>query len=133
MTNDQDIPFHSTCFACGAVNENGLHLIFKDGPGGTTCEVSIPDHFQSYDGMVHGGIIATLLDAAMIHCLQSNYGTSPKTCRLEVRYLHVIHPGEHVTVNARMAGKRGRLLLADAEVLCSGVCSARARGAFTSR
>jgi hypothetical protein len=39
--------------------------------------------------------------------------------------------GEIITVNARRAGKRGRMILADAELLCSGICYARAHGAFT--
>jgi uncharacterized protein (TIGR00369 family) len=125
--------FHSTCFACGSSNEHGLQLRFKRIPNGSTCTVSISSRFQSYEGVVHGGIVATLLDAAMVHSLQGHYEQDPLTCRLEIRYLHPVLSGELVTVNARRAGNRGRVLLADAELLSSDVCCARARGAFTLR
>jgi uncharacterized protein (TIGR00369 family) len=125
--------FHSTCFACGPSNGHGLQLKFNKGPNGSTSTVSIPPRFESYEGVVHGGVVATLLDAAMIHALQGHYGKDPLTCRLEIRFLRPVPPGELLTLNARRAGSRGRVLLADAELLCSGVCCARARGAFTLR
>lgn len=95
--------------------------------------MSISPRFQSYEGVVHGGIVATLLDAAMIHTLQGSCGKDPLTCRLEIRFLRAVPPGELLILNARRAGHRGRVLLADAELLCSDVCYARARGAFTLR
>ena len=125
--------FHSTCFACGPSNGHGLQLKFKRVPNGSTCTVSISPRFQSYEGVVHGGIVATLLDAAMIHTLQGSCGKDPLTCRLEIRFLRAVPPGELLILNARRAGHRGRVLLADAELLCSDVCYARARGAFTLR
>lgn len=131
MIDDNKALFHSTCFACGPGNKHGLHLEFKDGPNGCSCDVSIPPHFQSYEGVVHGGIVATMLDAAMVHSLREQCGDAPMTCRPEVRYLRAVPPGEIITVNARRAGKRGRMMLGDAELVCSGICYARAHGAFT--
>jgi len=131
MRDDKNAVFHSTCFACGAENENGLHLEFKDSPNGCSSDVSIPSHFQSYEGVVHGGIVATVLDAAMVHSLRGQCGDAPVTCRLEVRYLCIVPPGANLTVNARRKGKRGKISLVDAELLSSGTCFARARGAFT--
>ncbi len=133
MRDDKNAVFHSKCFACGTGNKHGLHMEFKDDPNGCSCNVSIPPHFQSYEGVVHGGIVATILDAAMVHSLREQCGDAPVTCRLEVRYLRALPPGEKITVNAHRKGKRGRIVLADAELLCSGVCYARARGAFTLR
>jgi uncharacterized protein (TIGR00369 family) len=130
MNHDKNAEFHSTCFACGAGNKLGLQLEFKDAPNGCSCDISIPPHFQSYEGVVHGGIVATMLDAAMVHSLRRQCGDAPVTCRLEVRYLRAVSPGEKITVKARRKGKRGRIVLADAELLCAGLCYARARGAF---
>jgi len=131
MIDHNNAAFHSTCFACGAGNKHGLHLEFKDDPKGCSCDVSIPPRFQGYEGVVHGGIVATMLDAAMVHSLRGQDGDAPVTCRLEVRYLRAVPPGKNITVNARRKGKRGRIVLADAELVYSGVCCARARGAFT--
>ena len=129
----KDGAFHPTCFACGSSNGHGLQMKFKRGQNGSTCTVSIAPRFQSYEGVVHGGIVATLLDAAMIHTLKGDRDKDPLTCRLEIRFLRAAPLREVMTVNARRAGNRGRVLLADAELLCSGVCYARARGAFILR
>jgi len=131
MASKKNKVFHSTCFACGRANSRGLNMKFESLENGSTCHVSIPKKFQSYDGVVHGGIVATMLDAAMVHTLQEKCGGNPLTCRLEVRYLRAVPPDEILTVNARATGKRGRVILADAELMCSDQCYARARGAFT--
>jgi uncharacterized protein (TIGR00369 family) len=125
--------FHPICFACGSSNGSGLRMRFRWGPEGSTCTVAISSRFQSYESVVHGGVIATLLDAAMVHALRGESGGEPLTCRLEVRYLRPVPCGESLTVVAKRAGHRGRVLLAEAELSTSGVCHARARGAFTLR
>jgi len=130
--NDSENPvFHETCFACGTENVHGLQMEFQDGPNGCTCDVTIPMHFQSYDGVVHGGIVATMLDAAMVHSLRGHDGHAPVTCRLEVRYLRPVSPGEILTVSARRKTTRGKIVWAEADIHCVGVSCARARGAFT--
>jgi uncharacterized protein (TIGR00369 family) len=123
--------FHSTCFACGASNDEGLQLKFQHTPDGSTCSVSVSPRYQSYEGHLHGGIVTTLLDAAMIHTVMGEGAKDPLTCRLEVRFLRPVPPGELLTVIAQRAGSIGRVRLARAEILYSGVCCARARGAFT--
>jgi len=131
MTNKKNKPFHMACFACGKGNNQGLSMKFESGQNGSTCHVAIPKKFQSYDGVVHGGIVATMLDAAMVHTLQEKCGGNPLTCRLEVRYLRAVPPGEILSVHARATGKRGRVILAEAEIVCENQCYARAHGAFT--
>jgi len=131
MTNKKDKQFHADCFACGSDNIQGLNMKFENGLDGSTCHVSIPKKFQSYEGTVHGGIVATILDAAMVHALRQNSGGNPFTCRLEVRYLRPVPLGKILTVNARATGKRGRVMLADAEIMYLNQCYARGHGAFT--
>jgi uncharacterized protein (TIGR00369 family) len=130
MPDTKETAFHSTCFACGTGNNHGLHIKFKDEPNGSTGSVSIPSHFQSYEGVVHGGIVATMLDAAMVHALREQHGESPLTCRLEVRYLQAVPPGKRITIKARKIGKRRNIVLAHAELQCENICLASARGAF---
>lgn len=81
-------PNSKHCFVCGLSNPFGLHLRFFDAePGVVTSEVTLPEQFQGYPGMVHGGIIAAMLDeaAGRSHMV----GAQPRfmyTARLEVRY-----------------------------------------------
>ena len=59
-------PNSRNCFVCGLENEHGLHLRFYEtAVGEVTVETSVPDHFQGYPGIVHGGIVASLVDEAL--------------------------------------------------------------------
>lgn len=49
-----------SCFACS--NPNGLQLKFWRTQEGAVSRCSIPAGYCGFDGLVHGGIIATMLD-----------------------------------------------------------------------
>lgn len=51
--------------------------------------------------MLHGGMIASLLDSAMTHCLFMQ-GVEAVTAELKVRYLHPVPCGSQVTLHARL-------------------------------
>src|SRR5664280_1686427 len=53
------------CFACGDLNETGLRLLPHLYAGGCWVELAIPERFQGWEGVVHGGIISTILDEVM--------------------------------------------------------------------
>ncbi len=54
------------CFVCGRENPFGLHMVFTmDRPGHVFSDFSVDKQFQGYPGIVHGGILASLLDEAM--------------------------------------------------------------------
>ncbi|MFX1380676.1 MAG: PaaI family thioesterase [Promethearchaeota archaeon] len=50
------------CFGCSPRNENGLKLKVLMSNQGCISYTSISENFCGFDGIVHGGIIATLLD-----------------------------------------------------------------------
>ena len=50
------------CFACGPQNANGLHMKVTKTADGVQARIRLPDWVQSYAHIVHGGIIATVLD-----------------------------------------------------------------------
>ena len=77
---------HPECLLCGKHNPIGLHLEFDEiSPGHVVAGVRVPSRFQGYRGTVHGGIIASLLDSAMVHCLLKA-GVPAVTGDLHVRY-----------------------------------------------
>jgi acyl-coenzyme A thioesterase PaaI-like protein len=57
-------PNSRMCFVCGLQNPIGLKLAFYEDPeaGRVQAEFVVPDEYQSYPGVVHGGIVATILD-----------------------------------------------------------------------
>ena len=83
-------PNSRMCFICGRQNPIGLHLDFYEDPetGQVRAEFTVPDEFQGYPGVVHGGIVAAILDevsgrAVMLHGSDEDLMA---TLRLTVRY-----------------------------------------------
>lgn len=76
------------CFVCGVENPFGLHLMFyEDEPGRVVAEIKVPAHFQGYPGVVHGGVIAAMLDEVSGRTMLR--GSPPRwmvTAKLDIRY-----------------------------------------------
>ena len=56
------------CFVCGKRNRDGLQLDFElIGEDRVRTEFTPPKRFQGWKDVVHGGIIATILDEIMVN------------------------------------------------------------------
>lgn len=100
---------NQSCFACGPLNPIGLKLTFAEDPPGTyiTHFTGRPEH-QGYDGIIHGGILSTLLDEIMARYLYAK-GMNAVTARLEVRYLKPTPVGVPLTIKGRILRQKGRI------------------------
>ncbi len=83
-------PNSRMCFVCGLENPVGLHLhIYETEPGVVESTYTAPDHFQGYPGVLHGGIVAALIDEI---AGRAHMGSDPQhprfmfTAKLEVKY-----------------------------------------------
>jgi len=56
---------------------------------------------QGYNGVLHGGVISSLLDAAMTHCL-FHRGIEAVTAELLVRYLRPVPLDADLELSARL-------------------------------
>ncbi|MCD6099735.1 MAG: PaaI family thioesterase, partial [Candidatus Marinimicrobia bacterium] len=81
-----EIRDNNKCFVCGSDNERGLKLSFKVGDGKANTEFISPPHLQGYDGILHGGIISTILDEVMVKAT----GEKVVTVELTVKFLKPI-------------------------------------------
>ncbi len=121
---------HSYCLMCGQDNPIGFHLDFKKNPQGLMkTRVSIPKTFQGYNGVVHGGILASLLDATMTRCLLDS-DILAMTGDFKVRYKHPVPVQREVEVRAAMVHKRKPLYEMKAELLLDGKVMAQATARF---
>jgi acyl-coenzyme A thioesterase PaaI-like protein len=91
---------HSRCFVCGAAHPRGLGMEFQ------VCDESrvvatfdCGDAFQGYEGILHGGIICSLLDGAMTNCLFA-YGTVTVTGELTVQFKQPVAASRPAVVKA---------------------------------
>jgi len=121
---------HPFCFVCGGSNPTGLALQFEPQPeGGVMASFVGHTALQGYPGRLHGGLIATLLDGAMTHCLFAR-GIAGVTAELQVRYLDAIHPADKLVVQAWLESSAHGLHRLRAEITVAGVPKARAAAKF---
>jgi acyl-coenzyme A thioesterase PaaI-like protein len=123
---------HKDCFACGD-SESGLKLSFRCcDDGSITTEWICPELYQSYEGMVHGGIVATLLDAAMTNCLFAQ-GIEAVTGNLNLRYRIPLRLSEKIVVNAKLVEQRSDIYILESQVLQNDKIAASASARFVRR
>lgn len=105
------------CFGCCPENETGLKLeFFEDGQDVLTRFLPHSEH-QGWNGMLHGGISATLLDETMGWAVMRFLSTTGVTARMELRYSKpVLLTQGQVEVRARIKETRGRLAYLEAEI-----------------
>jgi uncharacterized protein (TIGR00369 family) len=53
------------CFGCGTENHNGLRMTFARSGDRLRTQLTIPPQFRGWSSLVHGGVIATILDEVM--------------------------------------------------------------------
>lgn len=106
------------CFGCGADNPIGLRLEFSIDAARREAEaVFTPrDEHQGYAGITHGGLIATLLDEAMLK-LCWELGIPAVTARLEAELKRPAPIGEELRVRGWISEDKGRVIVAEAEVV----------------
>ncbi|MEW6400706.1 MAG: PaaI family thioesterase [Chloroflexota bacterium] len=96
------------CFVCGLQNPIGLHLhIYETEPGVVQTSYIAPDHFQGYPGVLHGGIVAAILDEISGRA-QMGDGEKPRfmfTGKLEVKYRKNVPVGQLL----KIVGKAGKV------------------------
>jgi uncharacterized protein (TIGR00369 family) len=121
------------CFVCGRENISGLHLDFYDtAPGETTSEITLGERFEGYPGVVHGGIVAAILDEVTGRVfLQGKATRFMLTARLEIRYRKPVPVGERLVVIGRAVRDAGRVAQATGQIQdCAGNILAEAEAYY---
>ena len=75
------------CFGCSDSNPYGLRLRFRHTEQGCVTNCAIAETYCGFDGLVHGGIIATLLDEAAAWAVIARLGRLGVTREMTTRYL----------------------------------------------
>jgi acyl-coenzyme A thioesterase PaaI-like protein len=116
------------CFACGSQNPIGLHLEFTKADNKyITTFTAGPEH-QSYNGVVHGGIISTLLDETMARYI-TEQNVKAVTARLDIRYRAATPIGQPLIISGWVEGKRRNMYEMAGEIrLQDGTVTAQGKG-----
>lgn len=81
------------CFGCSPANEHGLRLRFTRTEDGIECALRFDRKFESYPGVVHGGMSTTVCDEIMGNLLVLRTGRSVFTTSLRTRYISPLSIG----------------------------------------
>jgi len=99
------IKHSSYCFGCGKSNFQGLILQFREVGASIEAEF-IPDEYcQGQPGIVHGGIIAALMDEAASQFLHRR-GIPAMTSAMKIKIRRQLVIGESVQVSASLSNRK---------------------------
>ena len=102
--NEREIPnyWQGNCFGCSRTNTHGLQLRFWLSEHGCFTKCTIPDSLCGLDGLVHGGIIALLLDELAQWTMIGRLGRMGLTREISVRYLKPVLTNTEIIVEAQI-------------------------------
>lgn len=115
------------CYICGRDNPVGLHMDFYDNGADMVMSVVTPaDHFQGYPGVLHGGVVAAILDEVVGRSTMArDHHRFMMTMKLNVQYRHPVPMGQELTatgkavrIKGRIGHAEGQIILPDGSVAC---------------
>lgn len=106
------------CFVCGKDNPQGLKIkvTYHSEEAAATTELALPREYQGWADVIHGGILATLLDEMMAHAVWHFAGPG-LTLSMETRFHHPLKPEEAIRVRGVLTALNGSRRTAEAEII----------------
>ncbi len=106
------------CFVCGQNNPKGLKIQvrYDETELAAETELALPKEFQGWSEVIHGGILATLLDEMMAHAVW-HFAGAGLTLGLEVRFHAPLKPDEKIRVKGVLHTMNGSRRLAKGEII----------------
>ena len=95
------------CFGCAPENPIGLHMEFFEDGDDILCFWRPQEHFQGWIGVLHGGIISTLIDETAGWVVMRKIQAAGMTARLNVSFHKALHSDEvQITIRAKIQDRR---------------------------
>jgi len=112
LWDTKDVPM---CFGCGRDNTIGLKLEFHQEGESVRAEFIPGELYQGWPGVVHGGLICTMLDE-VIGYAAGYQGLYAVTVKMEVCYRKPAMIGQRLLLCARVESVSGRTVVCDGEI-----------------
>lgn len=128
----QPLPQTRSCFVCGVHNPVGFKLALTQDQQRVESRFQFRAEHCGFPGVVHGGLITTILDESMAWAVGVSAGKFAYCAELTVRFLRPIAPDVNMIAHGEVVeNKRGRLFLVRAEITNQqGDLMAEATGKF---
>lgn len=109
------IQTESKCFGCAPTNPIGLRLQFERHGNALATRIILGANYESFPGVVHGGIVASIMDEILAQSVYRCAQVSAFTTGLRVRYGRPMRTGtehlayaevtRHDDISVRAAGR----------------------------
>ncbi len=111
-------PNSDDCFVCGRANPHGLYMRFYDnGRDEVWSDYTVDRRFEGYPGVVHGGIVASMLDEVVGRVsFIGDHHHFMMSVKLEVKYRHPVPSETPLRILGRVVRMRGRLGKAEGHI-----------------
>lgn len=103
------------CFGCGQNNPIGLKLNFRRDGETVRAEFTPAKFYQGWPNILHGGVIASLLDEAMGWAVRF-CGLNCVTARMEVNFRRPILVDDSLVVTGTVAKNKGKFVETEAKI-----------------
>ncbi len=127
----ESLPGYKECFVCGKENPLGLQItLFKD-KNEVKAEFVPDTRHQGFKGIVHGGILFSILDEMMGRTAEVTKGVMALTIEIKIKYRRKAPLGQKIIFTAKMTKDWGRMIEAQAQAcLEDGTLLTEAQGKF---
>lgn len=120
------------CFGCSQKNPHGLKMRFYTDDAAIYSWPKVPDYLCGWDGIVHGGVLSTILDEIMSWSAIYNLHRVVMTKTMTVDFFMPVYIADDLKVEGRVIEQ-----ISDREVIVEGkiykgenVLCAQSRGTF---
>ena len=103
------LPTSQGCFVCGEENIAGLQTRFYVEDGLVKATLKPQEHHCGYPNVVHGGVVAAILDEAMAWAATCAIKRMCVTADLQVRYVNRAPADRETTVTTEVVRAEGRV------------------------
>ncbi len=106
----------SACFVCGPSNPRGLRIRYARSADGSVAATWTPEPtWEGFPGIVHGGIVSTILDEAMSKAVAASRCRA-LTAELKVRFRRPVPPGRELAIRGWILDRHKRRIRTEAVV-----------------
>ncbi|AGH82199.1 hypothetical protein PCNPT3_11315 [Psychromonas sp. CNPT3] len=123
-------PSHQQCMMCGMQAPLGLKLNFySNNDNQIWTKAKGTCHQQGYQGILHGGYLAALLDAGMCNAI-FHRGVQAVTGDIQIRYLNEVPINKDILIQSQITSSYSVLYKVEASLYVDGVKMATAKARF---
>ena len=112
------LPHTTGCLVCGRDNPHGLglDLYVDEGSGLVRCKFTPTEHHTGFEHIVHGGLLATVVDEAMVWTATWRARRFCLCGEMTVRFRQGAAPGQMLNVEAIVDYSRPKLIETSAKI-----------------